>query len=326
MDEGSHGKWLLLIHQIPPKPGYLRVKIWRKLQALGAVLIKNSVYVIPRNEETLEDFQWVLKEIVQGGGEAAICTASFVEGLTDKQVERLFQEARNAEYAQIAADAHACLEATPTNPAMWSEEDRSVLEAEWSKLKKRLSSVEALDFFHASGKEAARSLLSDMERRAGEMKRAALDSKESPGARAADLTGKTWVTRKGVYVDRIACAWLIRRFIDPHAQFRFVTSKGYRPKTGEIRFDMYEGEFTHHGDLCTFEVLVELLFSAEDALLRMGQIIHDLDLKETKFGRPETAGIGGLLQGLASAHKSDEMRIERGSAMFDDLYEFLRRI
>ena len=77
MAECADGKWLLLIHQIPIKPAYFRVKIWRRLQSLGAVAIKNSVYIISRNEETLEDFQWVLREIVQGGGEASICTGQF---------------------------------------------------------------------------------------------------------------------------------------------------------------------------------------------------------------------------------------------------------
>src|ERR1041385_6433804 len=101
----SDTRWLLLIHQIPPKPDYFRVKIWRRLQRLGAVPIKNSVYVLPRNEQTQEDFQWLVREISEGGGEASVCEARFVDGLADDEIEGLFQAARGAEYAQIAGDA-----------------------------------------------------------------------------------------------------------------------------------------------------------------------------------------------------------------------------
>jgi len=325
MTECTEGKWLLLIHQIPPKPGYFRVKIWRRLHGLGAVAIKNSVYVIPRSEETVEDFQWVLREIVQDGGEASICTASFIEGLTDSQIEALFQAARDADYAHIAEEARAVLDAAPVNPSATSEEDRTDLQTSLSRLRKKLSSVVALDFFRASGREAAETLVEQIEMRAQQMKQTEAETVETLKPDVADFLGKTWVTRKGVYVDRIACAWLIRRFIDANAEFRFVSSKGYRPKTGELRFDMYEGEFTHEGDLCTFEIFVKRLFSGDEALLRIGQIIHDLDLKDAKFKKPETTGIGGLMEGLASAHKSDEARLERGGAVLDDLYEYFRR-
>src|SRR5919108_507299 len=102
--------WLMLIHQLPPKPDYFRVKIWRRLQRLGAVAIKNSVYVLPKNEQTQEDFQWVLREITEGGGEATLCEARFVEGLSDEQVEALFQAARSADYGQIAEEARRLAE------------------------------------------------------------------------------------------------------------------------------------------------------------------------------------------------------------------------
>ncbi|MCA1961281.1 MAG: chromate resistance protein [Desulfomonile sp.] len=325
MAECVDGKWLLLIHQIPPKPAYLRVKIWRRLHGLGAVAIKNSVYVLPRNDDTFEDFQWVLKEIVQEGGEASICSAGFVEGLTDRQVEELFRTARDADYSAIVDEARAVLDSAPANPSIAGEEDRSGLETASSRLRKRFSAVVALDFFGAPGRKAAEAILEQIESRLRQMKQT---EAATPAARAPDvkgLVGKTWVTRKGVYVDRIACAWLIRRFIDPDAQFRFVSSKGYRPKAGEVRFDMYEGEFTHEGSLCTFEALVARLFSRNQALAQIGQIIHDLDFKEAKFNKPETPGIGALIDGLASAHKSDEVRLERGSVIFDDLYEYLRR-
>ena len=325
MTECTEGKWLLFIHQIPPKPAYFRVKIWRRLQSLGAVAIKNAVYVIPKNEETIEDFQWVLREIVQGGGEAFICGASFIEGLKDEQVEALFQIARDTDYAQIAEEAKAVLDVTPHSASM-TNEDRSELEAVLTRLKKRFSVVNKLDFFGAPGHEPAETLLEQLEARLKETrKKTEVDKEESEKPDLGELRGRTWVTRKGVYVDRIACAWLIRRFIDPDAQFRFVSSKGYRPRTEEIRFDMFEGEFTHEGVLCTFEVLVERFFAGDQALVQISKIIHDLDLKDARFRKSETAGIRGIIDGLVSVHKSDEARIERGSAILTDLYEYFRR-
>ena len=326
MAECAEGKWLLLIHQIPIKPAYFRVKIWRRLQSLGAVAIKNSVYIISRNEETLEDFQWVLREIVQGGGEASICTANFVEGLADEQIEAMFQAARDSDYAQIAEEAKSLVDSLPSTAAAITDEDKARLEANLNRLRKRFSSVSAIDFFGAPGREAAETLIEILEVRLKEAQ-----EKIEPAAGKlkkpdfAELRGRTWVTRKGVFVDRIACAWLIRRFIDPDAQFKFVSGKGYRPRTRELRFDMFEGEFTHQGDLCSFEVLVKQFFPADQALAEVGKIIHDLDFKDSKFKKSETAGIGGLMNGLASAHKSDGMRLERGSAIFDDLYEYFRR-
>ncbi len=326
MTECTEGKWLLLIHQIPPKPAYFRVKIWRRLQSLGAVAVKNAVYVLPRNEETLEDFQWVLKEIVQGSGEASICAANFIEGLTDEHLEALFQAARDADYAQMAEDARSVLDSVPAAASAITEEDTAGIEAHLTRLKKRLSSVAALDFFAAPGRESFQTLLGQLEARLKEArKKSERDKGKSEKPDLADLRGRTWVTRKGVYVDRIACAWLIRRFIDPEAPFKFVSGKGYRPRAGELRFDMFEGEFTHEGDLCSFEVLVDRLLQGDQALVQIGKIIHDLDLKDAKFRAPETAGIGGLMNGLASAHRPDEARIERGCAIFDDLYEYFRR-
>ena len=326
MAERPEGRWLLLIHQIPLKPAYFRVKIWRRLHGLGAVAIKNSVYVLPRNDETLEDFQWVLREIVQGGGEASICAADFIEGLTDEQIEAMFQAARDADYAQIAEEARSVLDSVPASASAITDEDRTGIEANLSRLKKRFSSVTALDFFAAPGREPAQTVIEQLEARLKEARRKTeTDEAETEKRDLGDLRGRTWVTRKGVYVDRIACAWLIRRFIDPDAQFRFVSGKGYRPRAGELRFDMFEGEFTHEGDLCSFEVLSKRFFPEDQALVHIGKVIHDLDFKDAKFKKPETAGIGGLMEGLAAAHKSDEARLERGKAIFDDLYEYFRR-
>src|ERR671919_2246415 len=111
--EASEQPWLLLIHQIPPKPDYFRVRVGRRLARVGAVAIKNSVYVLPASDQTMEDFQWILREIVEGGGEASICRSSFVDGLTDAEIEQLFHQARSRDYDDLAAEARAILKTLP---------------------------------------------------------------------------------------------------------------------------------------------------------------------------------------------------------------------
>ena len=227
------------MHQLPPKPDYLRVKVRRRLQKLGAALVKNSVYVLPNTEESLEDFQWLANEIIGDGGEAAICAASWLSGLTDDDMQRILTHASDA---------------------------------------------------------------------------------DAPPAGDARPRGATWVTRKGVFVDRMASAWLIRRFIDPDARLKFVAAKDYKPLAGELRFDMYRGEYTHEGDSCTFETLVRRFSLDDPALTAIAEIVHDLDLKDDKFERPEASGILAVMKGLTAEVDEDEKRIARGTPVFDGLY------
>jgi hypothetical protein len=313
-------RWLLLIHQLPAKPAYLRVKVWRRLQALGAVAVKNAVYALPANEQTQEDFQWILKEITEGGGEAMICEAQLIDGISDQEVRSLFTAARDEDYEPIAKEATALAEALRQDlNAMTQVEGRAQL----TRLKAKLAQVVAIDFFGANGRETVDGLLTGLESKLTEG--TAVETSENGAAHQtaalAHLKDRTWVTRQGVHVDRIACAWLIRRFIDPKARFKFVSGKGYAPSFGELRFDMFEAEFTHEGDRCSFEVLLGHAGLTEPALQAIAEIVHDIDLKDGKFGRDEAAGIKALIAGVAMAHRSDEERLTRGGAIFDDLYE-----
>jgi hypothetical protein len=323
MEKSNDGRWLLLIHLLPPKPDYFRVKIWRRLQRLGAVAIKNSVYVLPKNDQTQEDFQWVLREIVEGGGDASLCEARFVEGLSDDQVEALFQAARGAEYDQIVEEARRLAE-TPVPDEQIEETRRTQSEVDLARLKRRLTEVVAIDFFGAPGREAAEGLVSGVEARMRD-KRLGKEIGNFTAARREDLKGKTWVTRKGIHVDRMASAWFVRRFIDSGARFKFVPAKGYKPLPDELRFDMFEAEFTHEGDRCSLEVLIERTGINDPAVGPIAEIVHDVDLKDSKFGRQETPGIERLIAGIAMAHKDDETRLARGEAVFDDLYEYFKR-
>jgi hypothetical protein len=313
--------WLLLIHQLPAKPAYLRVKIWRRLQALGAVAVKNAVHVLPMNEETQEDFEWLLREIQEGGGEAFVCEARLIDGLSDEDVRALFDRARDADYAEVVKDARALAKSLRPNA---KSETIAELRAQVARLRKRLAEIVAVDFFGAIGRETAEALVRSLEARLNEDESVTDKAIVDPNA-LGTLHNRTWVTRQGVYVDRIASAWLIRRFIDPEARFKFVAGKGYRPKEGDLRFDMFEAEFTHEGDKCTFEVLLERGALKEPALRAIAEIIHDIDLKDSKFGRTEVAGIRTLIEGISVATKDDSERIARGSEVFNDLYEYFRK-
>jgi hypothetical protein len=317
-------RWLLLIHQLPAKPAYLRVKVWRRLQALGAVTVKNSVYVLPISEQAQEDFEWVLKEIQDGGGEGMICDARLVDGLSDDDVRGLFNQARSQDYAEVTKAARVL------NDVLRDETEsasRAELRSRTLRLRADLERVATLDFFGADGREAAEGLLTGIEHtlRKEDTMPESTQSQEAATTGLSSIKGRVWVTRKGVFVDRIASAWLIRRFIDPDARFKFVPAKGYTPSAGEIRFDMYEGEFTHEGDHCTFEVLTAHAGFNDPALVAIGEIVHDIDLKDAKFARTEASGIASVIESIAAANKDDERRFERGAAVLDDLYELFRR-
>lgn len=309
-------RWLLLIHQLPAKPAYARVKVWRRLQALGAVTVKGSVYALPANRETREDFAWLAKEIVDSSGEAIVCEAGLVEGLSDAELQALFDAARDEDYARIAGearDAAACLAADATDDVLAEVATRT------ARLRKQLDAIVAIDFFGAEGRATAEGLVAGLEAALKQEGEAMQDGKTAapPLGPSKD---QIWVTRQGVQVDRIASAWLIRRFIDPGARFKFVPGTGYRPQPGELRFDMFEGEFTHLGDRCTFEVLLGHADLADPALHAIGEIIHDIDLKDGKYGRAEAAGVRSLIAGIAASSTDDEQRLARGAALLDDLY------
>jgi hypothetical protein len=316
------GKWLLLIHQLPPKPAYLRVKVWRRLQALGAISVKGSVYVLPAGEDALEDFQWLLREIVEGGGEGVICEANLVDGLSDQEVRALFDAARDADYAELAKELRALAASSKRGAAAESKPEGK---GQLARLRRRFAELSEIDFFGATGGLTVDGLLTELERELADPPGEAQAKEDEVKTIPEELTGKVWVTRAGVHVDRIACAWLIRRFIDAEAQFKFVSAKDYKVRPGELRFDMFQGEFTHEGDKCSFEVLLERLALKDKALRAIADMVHDIDLKDGKFGRSETAGIALLINGVCASQKDDLARIERGAAIFDDTFESLRK-
>ncbi|MEP6860717.1 MAG: chromate resistance protein ChrB domain-containing protein [Deltaproteobacteria bacterium] len=310
----SAARWIMFMPTIPAKPASIRVRIWRRLQAIGAVNIRGAVYVLPNRDECVELFEWLKRDLVGLGGQASLCEGRFIDTTTDDDIERRFVEARNTDYEEVAMAAKAI--ATKLGAKRLAPERLAAFTEQHKKLVRRFAEIVAIDFVDASGRAQAESQLAAVVR--------ALPSLEPRAApkldRIARPSGATWVTRTGVHVDRIASAWLIHRFIDPTGRFKFVPAKGYVPEPGELRFDMFDAEFTHVGDRCSFEVLVERMGFDDPALVAIGEIIHDLDLRDGKFDRDEAAGVRSAIDGICTVARDDNARIAAATPMLDGLH------
>jgi hypothetical protein len=313
-------RWLVLFHQLPARPHYLRVRVGRRLRALGAVSAKNSVYILPDAPHFRRLLGELAREIQTLGGHAVVCEARFVAGLSDASAEDLFRDAHEGEYLAIAADAGGLAAALRARRRV-TEAQRRAIGRRLARLRERFADLVGKDRFAAAGRDRAAGQLSLAEDRLAGVDdgaKAARDPAEPP-------RGATWITRAGVMVDRVASAWLIRRFIDRDARFRFVTGRAPKPARGEPRFDMAGAEFTHVGDRCTFEVLLERFSLRDSALRAIAEMVHDLDFEDARFKRPETSGLGRMIVGMALATTDDTERLLRGASMFDGLYESFKK-
>jgi hypothetical protein len=315
----------LLIHQLPPKPTNLRVRVWRKLQKLGAVTIKNSVYVLPASDKTNEDFQWLKQEIQTAGGEAAVFRADAVEGATDKEIIAAFRRARDDEFAELTSQFQRLARSIreQTRGKHLSAGRLAALESDLTSLHTELDRVRRNDFFDSRGRSAAVN--------GYEQALKLLRSGQSPIAKAGSspanfhalavehYQGRRWVTRRDIHIDRLASALLIKQFIDKKPRFYFVADG--ETVDNAIPFDMFGAEFTHHGEDCTFETLVKRFgLTYIKGLVELGQIVHDVDLKDDKFHRLEAAGLKVMIDGLSATTKDDRKRLQRASIIFDTLF------
>jgi hypothetical protein len=322
--QASDREWILLIHQLPPKPTNLRVRIWRKLQKLGAVAIKNSVYVLPANEKTNEDFQWLKQEIESAGGEASSFRANSVEGATDDEIIAAFREARDAEFAAITAELDGLTGRVreQSRTKHLSPARLAAHETEVDKLHADLERVIANDFFGAKKRADA---LNAYERCQKSIRRSQAPAKKSPpsgkaGAlNIADYQRRRWVTRRNLHIDRLASAWLISQFIDKRPRFYFAADN--ETIEGAIPFDMFGAEFTHQGDDCTFETMLKRFgLTGVRGLRELAEIVHDIDLKDDKFNRLEAAGLKAIIDGLTETLRDDRKLLQQSSVIFDGLF------
>ena len=301
--------WLLLIHQLPPRPLYLRAQVRRRLTQVGALPLKNSVYVLPDTPDCLEDFQWIAQEAAAGGGEASVCRAEFVGSSVGTELRSRFRDAAADRFAPIKDALARQITELRRRKAGTSAA------AATTRLQRTVEEAMRLDFFQSDDGKEAQTLMSAIRR--------LLQPPAKAGAHDAssrELKGRVWVTRRDPHIDRLATAWLIRRFVDPAARFRFVDPAGGPVRAGEKSFDMIGADFTHEGDRCSFETICARLGLKEPALGHLAEIVHDLDLKDSKFGRPDAAGVQRLVDGLSAAHPDSNARVTAALPIFDALF------
>jgi hypothetical protein len=297
--------WLLLLLSLPPRPSSLRVRAWRRLKALGAVALKSGAYLLPDSADRYEQFQWLAQEVEKDRGEATLLKVDRVENMKQPEVVRLFQEARDADYA-VLTDRYRKLGAAKGPRAA----------GELARLAREMDRLVDIDFFDAPGRQQALRAREAAERRltrplrAGATPAAPLDVKT--------LQGRRWVTRPRPHVDRIASAWLIKRFLDPGAEFFFAAPN--EVPSGAIPFDMAGVEFGHQGDHCTFETLLHRSGLRDRRLAAIAEIVHEADLRDEKFTREEARGLDLVLRGLLAAVKDDHEALAQGLTLFDGLY------
>lgn len=311
--EAEGGKWLVLVHQLPARPSNLRVRIWRRLQQLGAVALRNSVYVLPNSAEGREDFEWLRAEIAGLGGAASVMAANVVDAFSDDELVERFRQERAAEYRGLMMDAKKVLR-------RWRARRRGMAgpraRREAQAFRERYQRIRALDFFGSPDADLAADVVSQIEATVG----GTVSVARAASPEAADrFRGKVWVTRAHPGVDRMASAWLIRKFVDSSARFAFIPADERVPP-GQIAFDMYRAEFGHHGTSCTMEMLIERFGITDQAVSRLAQVVHDLDLKDQKFEHSECAAVGRVVEGLRQIYANDEELLAHGMVVMEALY------
>jgi hypothetical protein len=303
---------LLLLVGVPPAPSSLRVKAWRRLRALGAVPLKRSAYLLPDNPDRYEDFQWLAQEVQREGGDATLVRVQQIENMTDADILRLFHEPRDADYKQLATRYRKLLQGLDAKSASRTERAQE----EMSRLAKEHQRLRAIDFFNAPGGAEVRRLeeVLAMRTRRSESARPA----PRPTLNLGTLRGQRWVTRPRPHVDRIASAWLIRRFIDPQATFVFAAPKEF-PK-GAIPYDAPGVELSHEGEDCTFETLMKRARIKDRRVLRLAELVHEADLRDGKYPHEEARGIDAAIRAFLAASPDDHHVLEQGIALFEGLY------
>jgi hypothetical protein len=313
MADDLANRWLLLVLQLPTQPSNARVKTWRRLQQLGAISVKHSVYVLPNSAQAVEDFEWLRSEIQGMKGQASIFTAASIDGVEEREIVEQFRSTRAEDYKLLRRDL-ARLKPRGRQAGSGIDRMRTIRQ-----LRERLTEIRQVDFFAAPGADEAERELTALERVSDTS-----DTRQSPTVEPLerkDYKRRLWVTRPRPGVDRFASAWLIRRFIDPEARFGFVADA--KDVKEAVAFDMYSGGFRHERDLCTFEVLQARFGIADAAVRRIGEVVHDIDLKEERYRAPHTVAIGILVDGLRSSFADDHALLEQGMVLFEALYRGL---
>jgi hypothetical protein len=303
---------LLLLVGLPPTPSSLRVRVWRRLRSLGAVPLKRSAYLLPDTPERYEDFQWLAQEIQREGGEATLVRVQQIENVGPEEVRRLFHEPRDADYKQLAGRYRKTLQGLEKKSAA----RRARLQEELARLAKDHQRIRDIDFFDAPGGAEVRRLEEAIAMRTRRPESARRE--ERPTLDLTKLRGRRWVTRPRPHIDRIASAWLIKRFVDPEAQFVFAPPGEFPPDA--IPFDAPGVELSHQGEDCTFETLVKRARLRDRRLGRLAEIVHEADLRDGKYPHEEARGIDVAIRALLAASADDHQVLAQGMTLCEGLY------
>ena len=299
--------WLLLMFSLPASRASQRVGVWRQLQRHGAIGLRNSGYLLPNNPANRERFEWIANWIRHGRGEASVIEVQSIDNLPTEQLVGRFSEARARDYQALIRDLRKLLSTpSPRNSANGL-----------SRLRSRFLKIAAIDFFRSPLRSRVEELLEQ-----AETARSVPSSVARPGkVNRREYVNRVWVTRPRPGIDRSASAWLIRRFIDPKARFAFAAEDRVAAKA--VPFDMFHGGFGHRGEDCTFETLEKEFRIRNRKVTLVGQIIHDADLGDEKFGRQEGFGLDEVLKGWARRGLADKELLERGIGLIEGLYASL---
>ncbi len=323
MPKTTSREWLLVFYSVPSHPVSSRMKIWRKLAKAGAVQLKSAVYILPATEEHEEFLQWLIGEVKSMGGDGAYVRSAGIRTMTDADIRGLFIKQADQEYRGLEKKLNVLERKIQSIGKGTKSEGSKLLAAQVAKFMKEFDDIGKRDYFASLTGQA-------MKKRVQELEAGLLDARRKVPEEAAlvttrrmqDYQGKIWATRKNPFVDRMASAWLIKRFIDPKASFAFVDERDIVSLDNKsVAFDVRDGAFTHAGALCTFEVLVKSFGIRDKAVRKIAEIVHDLDVKDDKYGRPETAGLEDILAGIRKTAKNDADGLERGMAAFEMLYQ-----
>ena len=293
--------WLLLTFTLPTKSASQRVQVWRKLQRYGAVPLGNSGYLLPNNATTQERFEWLATVIRKYAGEASVVKVQSIDNLSTPRLVGRFAEARTRDYQELIRE----LRKISSSPGR-----KSTL-AHLRRLRARFLEIAQVDFFNSPLQKRVEELLARADT-------SPAPAEETVKADPREYVGRAWVTRPRPGIDRSASAWLIQRFIDTKARFVFAPED--RVPREAVPYDMFHGGFGHRGEDCTFETLQKQFRIRDRKVSVIGEIIHDADLFDEKFGRKEGFGIDEVLNGWAKQGLSDGELLKRGMQLIEALY------
>jgi hypothetical protein len=280
---------------------------------LGAISPTGGVFILPANDDCVEAFQWLAQEVQQAEGETLVMQVQRFEGLDDRQVMALFNEARGEEYeAMLTELKELALEVDASDGGNDLTKFQSVIQ----KMQKQLVDMARIDYFQCANRTAVTTQLNQI------LRRIMPEDDAGPEIEAAvldDYRQRRWVTRPRPHVDRLACAWLIRRYLNPEAVIGYSLTAG----PDEVAFDMEGAEFSHQGNLCSFEVMIRAFGLEEAALYNLAEIVHEIDLGDGRYQRPETVGIDAALRGWLLANVPDMELEKQGLALIDGVFATL---